>query len=624
MVVIARLMVFAPILSISLILAACGGGADSSRDTPASTRLRALSASDEVVSSSSLTEWTGCDIVPGELFAYGGLVFPTLFPNYSGHSVYNNISYEGVTYSEARYYPSTDNWLAVSEGGMVTGLGAYTEGQLRTFGEMSSFGCAVKKLGYGNKRVLFVGIKYKNTGADPISMDVVATAAEKVKTFFVENSYGKSVLSIDVKKAWLTLPETGSYYENKYGSDERGGAFNPVVAKLVGEAYSLADVDMIVMVVPPLAYGWPGCHSGLTYDISNGVTRPVGAIMLSGYEFGCVNAALLAHELGHGYGLPLGSQLSHTSAIICGGWPRRVPAVFTDPTYSNVDCRQIQGDLSAVFKPYTMWDTMGSYRGHFNSATKVKAGWLPTTQVAVLGSGGAAGLAPFEVPSTRTQAVQIPLGNDQTGKPAAYWAEYRLQPPMDLDSGSPIDLSWNKDLVKIWLRISIPDVLGEGGYPSIEETSVFAFLDVQGNESSTELPIGGTFHDPYRGVRVRRGSNVGSDAAITVEVSKLIVTPRIGFELAPLAIGTLKVENNTGRSVTTGAVVLSGRNPNWFRIERDDCGTRSLAPGATCTITASQVSRAQGEGGIKSAELRFTTSDALLNEVAIGLIGKAQ
>lgn len=625
-----RLVAYIATLSLSILLTACGGG-----DTPQTPHTTSTTVASATVvpterrqalattsgEASAAVEWTGCDITDPELLAYGGSAFPTLFPNYSGYTFYNNIAYNGVIYTEARYYPSTNNWLAVSEGGIVTGLGDYTGGQLATFGHKISHACSAKKLAYGDKRILYVGLKYKDIGDDPVSMDVVATAAEKVKAFYIENSYGKSVHTIDVKKVWLTLPETRQYYNAKYGSDERAGAFTFEMAKFVGETYPLIDVDLLVMVVSPTGYGWPGCSSGVTYVTSSGSVRPVGAIMLSGFDFDCLNAGVMAHELGHGYGLSLGSQLLHTSAILCQGWPRKVPAVLTDPTYSNVDCRQIQGDTSALFKAYTLWDTMGSYRGHFNSATKVQAGWLSTSQVAVLGTGGGATLAPYEAPSTKVQALTIPLGNDQTGKPAAYWAEYRRDPPMDFQTGNWIDFSWNKDLVKIWLKTWVSDVLGTGSTPSIEETSVFAFLDVQGNESSTELRVGDTFHDPYRGVRVKRGQNVGSDALVTVEVSKLIVTPRIGFELASLGKGVIKVENTTGGFVTTDAVVLAGRNPSWFRIESEDCGKRSLPPGASCTVTVSQVSRAQSDRGKKSAELRFGTSDELLKEVAVGLIG---
>src|SRR5262249_42377868 len=137
--------------------------------------------------------------------------------------------------------------------------------------------------------------------------------------------------------------------------------------------YDPAAYDRVIYLHPDAGCPW----SGVTY---------AAAIFLNG----ALSPRLVAHELGHSFGLP------HANTTTC----------------IHNGCGAIEyGD------PY---DTIGEGTGDFSAYAKFSLGWL--TRVAkASASNRIFKLSALEQPSRNAQALVVTTANDE------YWFEYRAQ-----------------------------------------------------------------------------------------------------------------------------------------------------------------------------------------------------
>lgn len=128
------------------VLAACGGSeappsptqafADALASTPTparSDRLRALAAG---VGGGATSAAAG-PITNDQLFLGAQAIFPELFPATPAPSTINNLAFQGKVFTVKAY--ANGNFLAISNDGMVWGLGPYTGGAPVQFGAVQSY-----------------------------------------------------------------------------------------------------------------------------------------------------------------------------------------------------------------------------------------------------------------------------------------------------------------------------------------------------------------------------------------------------------------------------------------------------------------------------------------------------
>lgn len=604
----ASVLRFLVALAVTLWVAACGGD-HASTTTPspgvssvAEVRVRALdtTALQEVVFGGPMCETEAID-----LLAYAEVTYPTMF---SFTSMWlTDLEYEGMKYY-ARYYPETDNYLAVRSDGGVYALGRDTNYELVHPGMIDDFACAVNKAAFGNKRVVVVHVKYADSN-DPFPITHTIARMAKVKAFFADASHGRSVHTYEVKPTWLPLPYSKQYYlELPISSRVTVDALKMI------EQFDMATFDIVVLVLEPLADNRTGCAGGRTEFVTSAGIKVLGLAILSGVDFGCVNANITAHEIGHAMGLPTGSVPYHSSMVKCKTWKFGIPRSFTDLAYNDVDCGENTSDGYAGFYSYAYYDFLGSYRGHPNIYRKVRFGWVDLPQVANLQNGGSVTLSPLETTSSEMKGVRVSLGKDQMGDLTAYWVEYRSAGWKDIETESVVGYPF-ADKVKIWVNLNnaTQATLGkDGGSDAI----TFSQGGVIGN---TELGVGETFFDPHRGIKVSRGANQGASATVTVEVSRLQLEPPIGIRVVDESLHTVVFRNSGTAPVTLGTIVLRGRNPERFIIVSEECSGRSLSSGQVCAIIVRGKPRIEGDMAIYAAEISTTTTDTLRKEPVVGL-----
>jgi gametolysin peptidase M11 len=250
----------------------------------------------------------------------------------------------------------------------------------------------------GPQRILVALVTW---GPKPVARDEVRTIFDQVEAFYSRSSYGKVSLTGDVTP-WLDA------------FDVPVACNLPVVrsdgsAAALAAGYDPARYDRVVFVHPEQNCPWSGVTQAATV-----------------YLNGAVTPYLVAHELGHSFGL------SHSNLTDC----------------TRHGCGALEyGD------PY---DTMGvGDLGDFNAKDKYDLGWI--TNVTRPAKNGTYALGAIESKSTLPQGFVVTTANDQ------YWIEYRSRPGKTYDGRGEAGAG-------VILRVSpSPDLtdFGSSGIPNL-------------------------------------------------------------------------------------------------------------------------------------------------------------
>ncbi len=114
----------------ALLLSACGGGdapADATADAQATRSVRALATASATAA-----------VDAGSLFDWAEYTFPSLFPKGAQNQP---LSFQGVDYT-IRAYPN-GNYLGLTSGGAVYGLGPFTGNVLTGFGQAADYAAQI-------------------------------------------------------------------------------------------------------------------------------------------------------------------------------------------------------------------------------------------------------------------------------------------------------------------------------------------------------------------------------------------------------------------------------------------------------------------------------------------------
>jgi hypothetical protein len=218
----------------------------------------------------------------------------------------------------------------------------------------------------GEQRLLLILVTW---GPEPYPQADAHEALTAVGPYIRGASFGRTWVEGDVTPWLRALP--AQPLQCDLAPIERAAT-----AAATGAGFDVSRYTRLGFLFPEI----PACPWGGAY-FSN-------AIWANGY----VHWVLLAHELGHLYGVP-----EEGPAWNCSAGPCR-PENYASP-----------------------YSVMGHGAGDFNAFEKVAFGWVD--DVFVPRAGGFA-LAPIDRPSTLPQAARILAGGDE------YWLEYRPPAPL--------------------------------------------------------------------------------------------------------------------------------------------------------------------------------------------------
>jgi len=319
-----------------------------------------------------------------------------------------------------------------------------------------------------------------------------------VAGYYAETSYGQHPLNVTVTSSWLKSTTFAAPTTCKNSDWQAIGNAADAAASAAGYT---GTYEFKVYVFPKVsACGW----SGLGY-----INNPRKA-----YINGSMSTLIVAHEMGHNFGL------LHAASLDCGSAP-------------------IGGACSAS-EYGDPFDVMGNQRAmHFNAAQKSKLGWLPAGSVKTHTSGAASyTLAPIEAGGASSYAVKIPIVANRT-----YWLEYRQ--PIGYDAGLAA-------YPNIGAQIRVASPFETNCSACADDTQ---FLDMTPSTSAFtdgSLGVGGRFRDDVSGLTINIVAATAS--ALTVDVGFTDDVPPPDFN----GSGTTDLLWNSAATGATSLWLMSG------------------------------------------------------------------
>ncbi len=400
--------------------------------------------------------------------------------------------------------------------------------------------------------------------ADPFTPAALNTAVfgslptKSVKEYYKEASYGQQLLSGVVADngaggfllANVAKPATCDISAIATAAENAAKARGYNVAGYTGILYVFNNIS---------GCGW----SGLAY---------VG--WARAYSNNSTNLLVIAHELGHNFGL------LHAGSLRCTGTP--------------IGCGAT-GSVSEYGDPFS---TMGNNNaGHFNAAQKDILGWFAPSQVKTHAGGTTTyTLSPIETGGLPAYAVKIPTTNANR----TYWLEYR-QPVGTFDT---FITGANYPNNGVQVRIEYPFEKTSGS----DDTEILDMTPATGSFGDAALLVGAApFVDPSTNVSINVVSATpGANGQILVQVSTSVGTP------TTTTLTSSNNPSNPGSNVTFTATV-TGVAPT---------GTVNFTNGGA-SIAGCAAAALVGSGNVRTATCATTALAAGPHSIVANYSGDA-
>lgn len=227
---------------------------------------------------------------------------------------------------------------------------------------------------HGAKRLLYIPSQYSNQSSPPTTRAAAEAALAQVSQYFASQSYLQTTVTGVVADS-VQVSQPVSYYE----SAGLGQLYNDAVALARTAGWDADDYDFVFIR-----------HSGGPGGVGVGLVGQKGAWVQTD------SWSVLAHELGHNYGL------SHAN-----GWRPKTSVPFgPGETVEYAD----------------EFDLMGPNRGSFSTYEKSVLHWMPDSSLRRVTNSGTYRLHAFDVgPLGSNQLYAVSLRKDVRD----YWLDYR-------------------------------------------------------------------------------------------------------------------------------------------------------------------------------------------------------
>jgi M6 family metalloprotease-like protein len=446
----------------------------------------------------------------------------------------------------------------------------------------------------GEQKTLVLLVNYQDDLSEPVTVAQLQNAVfTQTDSFFRENSYGQTFLTGEVH-GWFTLPITK-------------GSVDPFAeAELAEQAATAAGVD-VTRFGRIVIYETSGPNSATGGFAGLGT---VGGNPSYSWLTGVPAVALIAHELGHNFGL------MHANRFECGAG---IAVSATCPVVEYGDPYDTMGQS---------FTTNGFASPHFNAYHKDKLGWLdngvspPITFVATSGS--------FTIGTMSMPADGAPKGlrilrstNATTGEETYLYVEHRARVGFDATLQNGRNAS--NQIVPLAFEDGVILHLGQS-----QNRDTSRLIDTSPTDASTQtagadmidvaVHVGQTFTDPQTGIQIGVTQATSDRATVTVSLSS---TPPPCVRAAPLvSFAPTSQTTAAGTAVSFAATITNldsvGCAARTFNVAAAAPApltldplpaTLTLNPASSSTLTARVTVPAGTTTGTRSITLTATPSD---------------
>lgn len=282
---------------------------------------------------------------------------------------------------------------------------------------------------YGTKTLLFIRVVFPDDPTEPVTAGAAASVMDEVNDFYVENSYNKTAL-ISTISPLITVPQPKAYY----GFAGPGTLQTDARAAVKAAGYDWQTYDLDVLCFTSVqGFDWGGLAS-------------VGGrgCWLQGSDLG-----LIAHELGHNYGL-MHANFWDTRRDVLPPNPNNLPwdsdslighdsVVGPGKDIEYGDIFDVMGSGGGSDRPSSQ--TVSSFTGHFGPVGKSVLGWLSESYITTVKTGGTNRIYAHDVPRVvdgRSYALRIRKDSQRD-----YWVSTRSRVQGNPSLQNGVQLHWN-------------------------------------------------------------------------------------------------------------------------------------------------------------------------------------
>jgi M6 family metalloprotease-like protein len=424
---------------------------------------------------------------------------------------------------------------------------------------------------FGQQNVLIILVNFQDLATQPWTTQTASsltfgTGTGTVNGFYQENSFGQTWLTGDVA-GWYTIPVSSTSCNTSSIQ-----TYAQQAAQSAG--YVLSNYTRFIYAFPQTsACSWSGWSN-------------IGGNPSQSWINGNMNLRIMAHELGHAFGLYHSHALSCTSGSL------------TVPYSSNCSLIEYGDQLDDMGSPQPM---------DFNASQKERLGWLnygSSPPITTVTASGSYSIAPYETQDGQSKALKV-----QQSSSSNSW--YYLESRQFI--GDDIYIQSNAVLDGIVFHLSSPSDPNSSDVLDMEPSNGWGF-------QAPALEVGYSYTDSGTGAVFSPISVTSTGATVQVTLNSSATctsaNPTISVtgpsnSVAPGATAnfSVSVKNNDNSNCSSSTFNLSDSVPSgWSGVYSANAVT--LAPGASTTATLSVTSPSSTPNGTYTVNSSVDNSSA--------------